>query len=62
MVSPKVKLVGKDGNRFSILVECRTAARKAGWTTQEFNDFRIQAIAGDFNELLRTVQLYFEVE
>lgn len=58
---PKVKMVGMDGNAFSILGRCLRAAVKAGWSQQQRDDFRRSATAGDYSHLLATVMNYFDV-
>ena len=62
MVKPSIKLVGQDGNAFSILGRCQAAARKAGWTQNEVDDFMNKATSGDYNYLLRTVMEHFECD
>lgn len=58
---PEVSLVGKDGNAFAILGECRRAAKRAGWTDEEFMEFDRKAKNGDYDHLLQTVLTHFEV-
>jgi len=62
MSKPIVKLVGEDGNAFSILGRCRTAARKAGMPKEQFDAFMEEATSGDYNHLLATVMKYFDEE
>lgn len=57
----KVKLVGKDGNAFAILGACCNAARKAGLTQPQIQEFKDEATSGDYNHLLATCCEYFEV-
>ena len=60
-IKPTVKLVGKDGNAFSILGRVRKALRRAG---QEdlIEEFTNEATNGDYDHLLQTVCKYCEVE
>ncbi len=59
---PRVKLVGEDGNAFTILGLCRRAALHLGlWTQKEWEAFREEATAGDYAHLLATVMDHFEV-
>ncbi len=58
---PSVKLIGEDGNAFSILGNCRRAALKAGWTEEQWAEFRKEALAEDYDHLLATVQEHFDV-
>ena len=59
---PTIKLVGRDGNAFAILAECRRAARRAGWESDKINDMLNEMMSGDYNHLLVTAMRYFEVE
>lgn len=49
---PKLKLVGHDGNAFSIMGRVVKALRKAGYTPAEIQQYRDEATAGDYNTLL----------
>lgn len=60
-IRPEVELIGEDGNAFAILGACSKAARRAGWTKEEINEFTEKAMAGDYDRLLGVVQEYFEV-
>jgi hypothetical protein len=67
MMEPKypnipVKLVGQDGNAFSILARCRQAMRQAGLPKAEIDAFFAEAKSGDYNHLLATCVRWFEVE
>ena len=59
---PRVKLVGMDGNAFSILSRVETAMKKAGWDKKEIENFLEEAMSGDYDHLLQTVIKYCEVE
>lgn len=61
MEKPKLKLVGEDGNAFSILGRARSAARKAGWSKEEIDAFTEKATSGDYNNVLATCMEFFEV-
>jgi hypothetical protein len=50
----KVKLVGKDGNAFSILGFVTRAMRKANLPKEEIDKFIAEASSGDYDHLLRT--------
>lgn len=58
----KVKLTDEDGNAFAILAAVKRAMRKADVPTEEMDAFRAQAMAGDYDNLLRTVMEWVEVE
>ena len=47
-----VKLVGEDGNAFSILGRVRAALKVAGATPEELDEYVRQATSGDYYELL----------
>lgn len=49
-----------DGNAFSILGKCRRAARKAGWTEDQWDVFRQEACNGDYDHLLLAVMKVFD--
>lgn len=61
MGKPIVKLIGEDGNAFSILGKVTKALKSAGMKT-EADKFLEEAITGDYNHLLRTAMKYVEVE
>jgi len=58
----KVRLVGKDGNAFTILGLCQRAAKNAGLPAEEISAFFAEAQAGDYNHLLATCQQWFNVK
>lgn len=57
----KVKLVGTDGNAFSILGNVQRAMRRAGLTTEQIAEFNREAMKGDYNNLLATCMRYVDV-
>jgi len=50
-----MKLVGIDGNAFSIMGSFQRAARKQGWTKEEISTVLNEATSGDYNHLLCTI-------
>lgn len=58
----RVKLVGEDGNAFSILGRCTKAMRKAGLAEDERKTFMAEATSGDYDNLLGTTMKWFAVE
>jgi hypothetical protein len=58
----KVKLVGKDGNAFSILGRVMKAMRRARLPREEVNAFTAEATSGDYDHLLRTVMEWVDVD
>ncbi len=57
---PRVKLVGKDGNAFSIIGRCRRALIDAGMK-EEAEAFVKEATSGDYAHLLATADKYCDV-
>lgn len=58
----KVRLVGEDGNAFSILGRCEREARRAGLDAATRKAFHDEATSGDYNHLLSTVMEWFDVD
>jgi len=61
MKKPKLKLVGEDGNAFSILGQARQAAKKAEWPKEKIDKMTEEATSGDYDNVLQTMLKYFEV-
>ncbi len=57
-----VKMVGEDGNGLAILARAVTAARKAGLTSKELDQYRREALSKDYDNLLATTMRWFSVE
>lgn len=51
-----VKLVGEEGNAFSILARVSNALKKAGVSKEEISQFQKEAMSSDYNHLLNVVQ------
>ena len=58
----QVQLTGNDGNAFAILGNCQKAARQAGLTKDQIDEFVNEAMSGDYDHLLHTCMKYFEVD
>lgn len=58
---PRVKLVGRDGNAFTIMGVVSAALRKAGAPEQTIREYRQQSMRGDYSHLLATAMKYCEV-
>jgi hypothetical protein len=54
--------MGEDGNAFAILARVRRIMRNAGLSASEWDAFHEEATAGDYDNLLRTVMLWFAVD
>jgi len=57
----EVELIGQSGNAFYIIGAVLAALRKARVPEEERKNFRIMAMAGDYDWLLRTVMAYVVV-
>ena len=57
----RVKLVGHDGNAFSILGRVTQAMRKHGVEDAEVKAFMAEATSGDYNNLLATAMRWVDV-
>jgi len=58
----RVKLVGEDGNPFSILAKVKTALKKAGVPKEETDQYLSEAMGGDYNNLLQVTMKWVNVE
>jgi|TARA_Y100000296_G_C5123502_1_gene231634 hypothetical protein len=57
----EVQLTGEDGNAFAILAAVIRGLRKAGASAVEIDDFRKEAMSGDYDALLRTAMRWVNV-
>jgi hypothetical protein len=55
---PDFKLVGEDGNAFSIMGRFSRAARRAGWTKEDIDAVLDDAKSGDYDHLLTVFMPY----
>ncbi len=60
-MKPTVKLIGQDGNAFGILGECLKSAKRAGWSKDQIDAFKTEAMSGDYENVIATACKYFEV-
>ena len=60
-IKPKVKLIGQDGNAFFILGTVRKELIKEGME-EEAKEFIKKATSSDYDNLLRVVNEYVDVE
>lgn len=56
----KLKLLGLDGNAFSLMGAFEKAAKRAGWTKEEIKLVLDKAMTGDYNNLVTTLQAHCE--
>ena len=57
-----VKLVGEDGNAFSILARVSNALKKAGVSKEKISQFQKEAMSNDYNHLLNVVQYWVNAD
>lgn len=57
----KVKLVGEDGNAFSILGRVTQAMKKGGVSQEHIKQYQEEAKSGDYDNLLRVTVEYVSV-
>ena len=57
-----IPMVGEDGNAYAILARVKRIMRRAGLEDSEWESFREEATSGDYDNLLRTVMLWFSVD
>lgn len=56
-----VKIIGADGNAFSLLGICNNAMRRANISQEDQEAFRKEAMSGDYDHLLLTITEWFDV-
>lgn len=56
-----VKLIGTDGNAFSIFAKVVRELKKANLPKSEIDSFTEEATSGDYNQLLRTAMQWVNV-
>jgi len=59
---PTVKLIGLDGNAFSILGRVKLALKRAGADKEYIDQYLSEATLGDYDHLLAVSMGYVEVE
>ena len=58
---PFVQLTGRDGNAFSIIASCKRAAKKAGWSAEQWESVSVEMQSGDYDNLLYVAMREFDV-
>lgn len=56
-----LKFSGEDGNAFFIIGRAQRAARDAGISKEEIDEFLNEAMDDDYDHLLQTCMKYFDV-
>jgi hypothetical protein len=62
LTKPTVKLVGEDGNAFSIMGRVKKALRRSGADREYVDKYLNEATAGDYDHLLVVSMEYVDVE
>jgi hypothetical protein len=57
-----VQLTGTDGNAFALMGKVIEGIRSAGGTSQDVSAFQKEAMAGDYDHLLRTCMAWVNVQ
>lgn len=57
-----MQLSGNDGNAGTIMGSVSRGLKQAGATTQEVDQFRNEAMSGDYDNLLKTAMKWVNVE
>ena len=55
-----LQLVGLDGNAFALMGSFQCQARKEKWTKEEIDFVLKEAMSGDYNNLIATLDSYCE--
>lgn len=62
MSKPKLKLIGEDGNAFSIVGRAIAVAKKAGWSKTQIEEYSKSAMEGDYDNLIVVTLKHFDVD
>ena len=62
LTKPPVKLVGQDGNAFSIMGRVKQSLRRAGADKEYIDKYLKEATSGDYDHLLVVSMKYVNVE
>lgn len=57
-----VKLIGEDGNAFSIMGRVKRELQRSGVSRQEVDEFLKEAMSGDYDHLLQTVMNWVTIK
>jgi len=55
-----VQLSGEDGNAGSMIARTSKALKKAGVAWEVIQEFRVEAISGDYDHVLQTIMRWVE--
>ena len=59
---PALQLSGEDGNAFSIIGRAIRALKDAGYSAAEVEEYRKDAMSGDYDHVLQTTMKWCDVE
>ena len=59
---PTVKLIGQDGNAFSIMGNIKRALKRSGADKEYIDKYIREATSGDYNHLLTVSMKYVNIE
>jgi hypothetical protein len=59
---PALRLVGEDGNAYAIMGRAQRVARRAGWSRERIKEVMDEAMADDYDHLLRTMMKHFDCD
>ena len=58
---PKVKLIGENGNAFSIISKVKSALQKGNWEREKIDKVMLEMVCCDYDKLLQTAMKYCNV-
>lgn len=61
IVKPKLKLIGTDGNAFSIIAKLSDCLRHNGYNAEQVKAIQKECMSGDYNNVIATACKYCEV-
>ena len=59
---PTVQLSDNDGNAMSIIGRASRALRQAGYSKEEIDQYRKEAMSGDYDNMIQVTMKWCEVE
>lgn len=61
-LKPKVKLSGSDGNAFAVMGKVSQTMKNSGYSKEDIDQYKKEAMSGDYDNLLRVSMKYVDVE
>lgn len=58
---PELNLTESDGNAFSIIGRAMRALRAAGYSKEQLEEFRKEAMSGDYDHVIQTAMKWCDV-